>query len=72
MKLSDGFNGADLRNVCTEAGRSSRAAVTTYSDFLKLPETAMSKGRTWTLQGFGCLLFLRVWGWSGAGMDVRQ
>lgn len=20
MKLSDGFNGADLRNVCTEAG----------------------------------------------------
>lgn len=23
VKLSDGFNGADLRNVCTEAGRSS-------------------------------------------------
>ena len=21
VKLSDGFNGADLRNVCTEAGR---------------------------------------------------
>lgn len=25
MKLSDGFNGADLRNVCTEAGRSWRS-----------------------------------------------
>lgn len=23
VKLSDGFNGADLRNVCTEAGRTS-------------------------------------------------
>jgi hypothetical protein len=25
VKLSDGFNGADLRNVCTEAGNVSKA-----------------------------------------------
>lgn len=38
VKLSDGFNGADLRNVCTEAGmfaiRSERAYVI-EEDFLK-------------------------------------
>jgi len=25
VKLSDGFNGADLRNVCTEAGKAIHA-----------------------------------------------
>lgn len=38
MKLSDGFNGADLRNVCTEAGmfaiRDDRDFVT-QEDFMK-------------------------------------
>lgn len=38
MKLSDNFNGADLRNVCTEAGlfaiRSEKDYVT-HEDFMK-------------------------------------
>lgn len=38
VKLSDGFNGADLRNVCTEAGlfaiRSEREYVV-QEDFMK-------------------------------------
>lgn len=38
VKLTDGFNGADLRNVCTEAGmfaiRARRDAVT-QDDFMK-------------------------------------
>ncbi len=38
MKLSDGFNGADLRNVCTEAGmfaiRDDRDSVI-QEDFMK-------------------------------------
>jgi 26S proteasome regulatory subunit T4 len=38
VKLSDGFNGADLRNVCTEAGmfaiRDDRDYVT-QEDFMK-------------------------------------
>ncbi|XP_010788744.1 26S protease regulatory subunit 10B [Notothenia coriiceps] len=38
VKLSDGFNGADLRNVCTEAGlfaiRADREYVT-QEDFMK-------------------------------------
>lgn len=32
VKLSDGFNGADLRNVCTEAGNS----LTLHLDLLNL------------------------------------
>lgn len=38
MKLSDGFNGADLRNVCTEAGMFAIRADRTYvieEDFMK-------------------------------------
>jgi 26S proteasome regulatory subunit T4 len=38
VKLSDGFNGADLRNICTEAGmfaiRADRDFVT-QEDFMK-------------------------------------
>ena len=38
MKLSDGFNGADLRNVCTEAGMFAIRAERDYvidEDFMK-------------------------------------
>ena len=38
MKLSDGFNGADLRNVCTEAGLFAIRAERDYviqEDFMK-------------------------------------
>ena len=38
MKLSDGFNGADLRNVCTEAGLFAIRAEREYviqEDFMK-------------------------------------
>lgn len=38
VKLSDGFNGADLRNVCTEAGMFAIRAerdYTTEEDFMK-------------------------------------
>lgn len=39
VKLSDGFNGADLRNVCTEAGMfaiRARRAYCTEEDFMKV------------------------------------
>ena len=44
VKLSDGFNGADLRNVCTEAGL---FAIRSYTDrqrdrVLVLPDSAGS------------------------------
>ncbi len=38
MKLSDGFNGADMRNVCTEAGMFAIRAERDYvieEDFMK-------------------------------------
>ena len=38
MKLADGFNGADLRNVCTEAGMFAIRAERDYviqEDFMK-------------------------------------
>jgi len=38
VKLSDGFNGADLRNVCTEAGMFAIRALRNYvieEDFMK-------------------------------------
>ncbi len=38
MKLSDGFNGADLRNICTEAGMFAIRAERDYvieEDFLR-------------------------------------
>ena len=46
MKLSDGFNGADLRNVCTEAGmfaiRDKRESIT-VADFMDAIDKVMSK-----------------------------
>ena len=34
VKLSDGFNGADMRNVCTEAGKHSVCVSLTRMPFL--------------------------------------
>jgi 26S proteasome regulatory subunit T4 len=54
VKLAEGFNGADLRNVCTEAGlfalRGEREAITN-DDFMKAVRTVkQAKGLETTLQ----------------------
>ncbi|EOD04334.1 hypothetical protein EMIHUDRAFT_221105 [Emiliania huxleyi CCMP1516] len=62
VKLADGFNAADLRNVCTEAGMFAIRGERDYAveeDFMKAVRMRAEAvdGRVWALRAYLCVVF---------------